>query len=393
MSRQIVCRNCFWNPGLREWVTDHPLEDPEDDEVCSFCTKEERSDHIADFDEICEYIGEKIGEEYTDPAEELPVDEGEYVFEPMDQEEVLQDAGLEINSDNTDLYSEIASQLPLEWYCRRDFFGSSKSEILKYSWDDFVKITRTGSVLDFMYGLRQEYSESMTPMELLEWLVESIYELGLITEIETGTNLYRVRYQPKGEEFLTADELGPPPSYAAKKPNRFNPAGTSMMYLAEDRVTALRETIDGFGKYAIGNFRTRSPIFVLDLANLPNEVCFFADDPMRTREPINFLRHFGEDISKQDTTGSAPEKFYIPTQIVTQHMRRYLQYGDIPVHGIRYKSAVARGGINIALFDSRIRLYEQGEKIRKRQGIVLDPQPVQFGILKLKSVEVHSEKK
>jgi hypothetical protein len=58
-----------------------------------------------------------------------------------------------------------------------------------------------------------------------------------------------------------------------------SPAGIVMTYVSEDAPTALHETANEVGTYAIGTFRTRRDIRILDLAELPPVPSLFEEVP------------------------------------------------------------------------------------------------------------------
>jgi len=58
-----------------------------------------------------------------------------------------------------------------------------------------------------------------------------------------------------------------------------SPAGIVMTYVSEDAPTALHETANEVGTYAIGTFRTRRDIRILDLVELPPVPSLFEEVP------------------------------------------------------------------------------------------------------------------
>lgn len=381
-----VCRNCFGNPGLRSWVTENEYFD-EDDAECSFCPPEKSSDVVAEFDSVCEYIVSCIENRYDDPAEELPYEsaEGGYVGDVFDKWEVLEDAGLDLPNDSGKLLDAITSAMTQDSWTYKDYFGLSKDESLKFSWSEFVRVAKNGSVLQFMYGERPDDFDTMAPAELLDWLVEKIDEFGLVKKLNPGHQFFRIRFQPPGDDFQTAEELGPPPSYVATQANRLNPPNTEMMYAAEDSITARRETISGAGTYAMGVFELLDSVWVLDLTDLPDEICFFDQENKYIREAIAFLHHFAKEVSKPlEIEDEDRDTMYLPTQIVTQHFRRRIKIDGDAIHGIRYGSSKKADGKNVGMFGERIRVCD--EKPAKSRNIVF-PVPAYLQLVEVSEIE------
>jgi hypothetical protein len=287
VRQEFVCLNCFGNPGLRVWVADNELDSEEyHDPHCDFCKPENSSPVLADLSEVGGYVLECVEARYADPAEELPYEtaEGGYQGEVIDAYDVLDCAELDLPNDSTGkLRDLIADHLSEHDWCEKDYFALREDEALRYSWDSYVRVSKEGTVLEFMYGENPGDREEIPPAELLEWLTERAYEFGLVKPLRVGHNLYRVRFQNPGERHRTADELGPPPSYLAKQPNRLNPRHTEMMYASDDAATALAETVVGKGAYAVGEFSVLDELRVLDLTDLPEPICFFDLDNANVR--------------------------------------------------------------------------------------------------------------
>lgn len=318
---------------------------------------------LADFDEHVAYILSCVEDRYTDPADELPYEsaEGGYQGAVLDSEDLLQQIGLELPNDKGKLFDDIASSLANDFWCEKDYFGPSEVSTLKQSWREFVEVVTTGTVLEFMYGLNPGDREAMPAAELLSWLTEKALEFGLLRSLPVGHSVFRARKQEADEKHRTAEALGPPPVYLADKPNRMNPKGTVMMYASEDSETAFVETAQASGSYAIGKFELLDAALVLDLTDMPPEVCFFDLENAHVKDVVSFLRHFATQISLP-VVGANPEAAYLPTQIVTQHFRRYLRGEDGPIQGIRFASAQVKKGINLAFFGESIDVWDEPPK-------------------------------
>ncbi|MBN9181034.1 MAG: RES family NAD+ phosphorylase, partial [Microbacterium sp.] len=182
-----------------------------------------------------------------------------------------------------------------------------------------------------------------------------------------GTLLFRARFQPAGKVYRTAGELGPPPVDFATQTNRMSPPGIVMTYVSEDRATALAETVNGRGTYAIGEFLTERPALILDLSNLPPTPSIFAEIPdsypYDPRPRIGFLQSVSREISRSIARDDRVHVEYVPTQVVTEYVRAVLTIDGRNVDGIRYRSSRNWKKTAMVLFADRNNLVlERGEQ-------------------------------
>ena len=117
--------------------------------------------------------------------------------------------------------------------------------------------------------------ELLDPGAILGTIVTQALGLGLASSLVEGTRVFRVRAQTGPGPFRTALEFGPPPSDEAIQANRMSPPGVVMTYVSEDEETALRETADDDGTYAIGTFEFARSVTLLDLTRVPEVPSIF----------------------------------------------------------------------------------------------------------------------
>jgi hypothetical protein len=133
-----------------------------------------------------------------------------------------------------------------------------------------------------------------------------------------------------------------------------SPAGIVMMYVSEDAVTAINETADNPGTYAIGKFRTLRDITILDLAELPPIPSLFTELPdsleYNPRHALIFLHRLARDISRPILRDDRVHIEYVPTQVVTEYVRAAATPHVNKIDGIRYRSSRREGGISLVLF-------------------------------------------
>ena len=114
------------------------------------------------------------------------------------------------------------------------------------SWNEFADtVKHKVRYLMFPRRERDEFSvrEGLESGEVLDGLGDALLRHELLSRLEAGTRLYRVRLHAPGETPAnTISALGPPPTKAARFSNRMSPAGMSMFYGALEKATALAET-------------------------------------------------------------------------------------------------------------------------------------------------------
>ena len=120
-----------------------------------------------------------------------------------------------------------------------------------------------------------------------------------------------------------------------------------MLYLASNRVTALREVRKDQAK--VGSWRTTRPIRVLDLRDLPPVPGVFSEATRIDALTLRFLHQFANDIMQPVARDSRVHIDYLPSQVVTEFLRDY-QFRDSPLEGVVYGSTVHPRGWNLALF-------------------------------------------
>jgi len=76
-----VCSECFSEEHLKGFI-----ESQGEPGRCDFCGNES-SEYVLDFDDVLEYIRDRIYTEWGDPNDELvPFEDGEYIFPIKDSE-------------------------------------------------------------------------------------------------------------------------------------------------------------------------------------------------------------------------------------------------------------------------------------------------------------------
>lgn len=336
----FACPVCVTDPYLSGVLAANLQDEP-----CSYCGAAKAAPTYV----ICDEIRATIAAYYTDPAEVLGRNDGEYFGESSAAYELVYDPFFDW-TDNEDLLNDVAKAFERdcnEW-CERDYYGLSHFETLSYSWNDFSEQVKHRTRYLFLQNLDtdRESSGQIPPREMLDALGEIFQEFELFYELPQATDLLRVRVVDANVHPATAADLGTPPREAVKFPNRMSPAGIPMFYAALDEVTTILETYDPIEdkgrKIALARFRSSRPLTLLDLTNLPPIPSIF-DLSKRAEHPrILFLEAFERDFTKPVDRKIDGHTEYVPTQVVTEFVRHRLRApADKPVDGILYRSSRA----------------------------------------------------
>lgn len=166
-----------------------------------------------------------------------------------------------------------------------------------------------------------------------------------------GTVLYRARVGFIAGKFRSEDkpyqssEIGAPPASKAGA-GRANRKGQVVMYCADQKETAVAEVRPARGNVAsLGVFHANRELKVLDLVMPPPPLNPFTEpDLALTVELYELFLAFGKDLATP-LRRSDDVTEYLPSQNLSDSVR--LAGFD----GIRYPSAMNRGGSNLVLFE------------------------------------------
>lgn len=365
-SSEFVCAKCFNDEGLQEYVANHA-----ESNECDFCGDIADKPIAAPFDDLVEHIAACIGKFYDDPSNAglaYETREGGWQGATYTTDEIFDELSLDFPNDESGrLRDEIASAMPTDLWSDAEPYRLNADEQLRYSWEAFCRVIKYKLRYFFVQSKRDDDEEIYGPREILQLIFSYAKREGAFVTIPRGTHLYRARHQPAGETYASAAQLGSPPAERAIQTNRMSPPGIVMTYLADDAETALAETANAPGTFALGEFVTERDALILDLTQLPPVPSVFAElsdtleyDP---RPPLNFLHAISREISRPIARDDRVHIEYVPTQVVTEYVRTTVTIGKQAVEGIRYKSSRAGARTAVVLFADRSNLVlEKGEQ-------------------------------
>ncbi len=358
-----VCAGCFADEGLKAYVKAHA-----DSQECSFCGGTSDDVIAAPLDQMVEHMQGCLSRDYSDPDNAGMVyetREGGYQGTVWDTEDfLLWEVGLELpRDDDNKLFEAICGGFGDGLWCSAHLYALGPDEALIYSWRTFCSLVKYQS--RFFFRERpprdEDDRELLHPARLLNVIVSYALASGLTKTLPKGTGFYRARFQPKGTTLTAPHELGPPPKERAAQ-NRMSPAGIVMIYVSQDVETAIDETANTPGTYAIGEFHTQRDITILDLAELPPVISRFAEisdsaehDP---REMLLFLHRLARDISRPIVRDDRVHIEYVPTQVVTEFLRFAATEDGRSFDGIRYRSSRKGDGMSLVLFADTMNIVD-----------------------------------
>ncbi len=354
---EFVCGECFGDQGMKDFCSNH-AERTE----CDFCDATGDEPIAAPLDEVIDHIKATIYRYYDDPANSgLPYEsaEGGWQGQTWCTYEIFDELGLDFPQDvDSRLHNAISNGLDNDLWSEAEPYALSPTQQLKFSWERFCEMVKHQRRYFFLHEEKKKKQwpnndELYSPAEILRAIFSFAERAGAFVPLSASTALYRARWQDKGKHYVTAGTLGPPPVDHAIKTNRMSPPGVVMTYAAEDRDTALAETADAPGTYAVGKFVNDRELLILDLTRLPEVPSVFAELPDTMGDPrpqLGFLHSISRDISRPIARDDRVHVEYVPTQIVTEYVRTAVKIGKRKIDGIRYNSSRLHAATALVLF-------------------------------------------
>ncbi len=352
---KFVCRDCFGDEGLREFV-----ELNAESTECSFCRQISKLPIAADIWEAKKHFRQCVELEYDDAANHLGYESAEggyYGACNWDSHDLIVDE-LELdlpNDDSGELFNELLDSLDDIRWCRADPFSLNPYELTKFSWDEFCRVVKHERRFFFMRprSEQSEENEKLTPAKLLDRIVEYSKHQELFVELTPDVLLFRSLPNDPGSPLTEPRDLGPPPDEKAQQ-SRMSPAGISMLYVSDNPLTALAEKRADSGEFSVGCFRLKRPALILDLSSIPPIPSLFApiSDIVEyfPREILIFLHTLQEEISRSIPQDNLVHLEYVPTQVITEYLKCLPPIFGRSVEGIKYPSSVASGHWSAAIF-------------------------------------------
>jgi hypothetical protein len=361
MRDSYVCTECVEDEDLQAFIETNASDSGDG---CTFCGAEGNDVIACRFLDLMCHIEGCIRREYDLAANNLEWEgaEGGWLgADHWDTPDLLRDKiGIGLPRDHEDtLFDAMCSYLEHTDWCVKNPYGESGLEHLQFDWDELTNIAKHHTRF-FLGEQRRErdrgfVSERSDPGGFLKQIGNCAIRLELVSTLQAGTSLYRVRFHEGNPPFTSPTDLGPPPVEGAFVSNRMSPPGIVMFYAALDQDTALAETCEKAGGYSIGQFQTLRHLRVLDLTKAPEPPGFFALEPdsreWRRHEAI-FFEEFIADLTKSIKRDNRVHLEYVPTQIIIEYFRRrfHADLAGDPLDGVIYPSSRKIDGVAVVLF-------------------------------------------
>lgn len=373
---KYVCSDCIQEPAVQAFIEDNLVHNE-----CSYCGNKSSVNVAAHIDKVIGFIATGLTSEWDDPVDGLGW-EGSWVGEVYDTYDVLDDAGLEVESH--ELRGDLIEAFGGREWCRKGFYAPTQSEVLSFGWDSFVRLIKHKARYVFMrYSDTEEKYEALEdipPHEFLDSLGNVLDSLDLCKKLSKGKTLHRVRLHAPNKNYNTAKKLGPPPIENCIYANRMSPAGISMFYGAFDIETCIIEIYNPECERTTGTagvFETTSDMLLLDLSRLPTIPSVFEEDSKERRHNLLFLRGFMDDFTQPIKKDGYEHVEYVPTQVVTEYIRHiYRHSSGASIDGILYPSAKAKGKTACVLFIDNDSVDDPGEETSKTRMILRKASPI-----------------
>lgn len=306
---EYICENCIKESNLKEII----YVGLKSKHNCKYCGT--ATNNVASIYDLLESIKYKIEQEYIPSINKEPCEHGEYIFEQMNNEDVVDDF---FSIENDQLREDI-----LKAFINESYSGHTKSDeecdFYLYSWETFQK--------DVLEKYRYTFLSQDDHKNFLNELKTYIIDESLFKIIEPNSKFHRVR---EGI-YKNIEELCSPPKEETKD-FRMNPKGIPMFYCSSEEETAIEETRSSLKEsITIAEFYNVKYLTILDLSQTID---------LSHNGRTKFLYYFIQDISKQKKSEDEKELLYIPTQILTEYFRYFLKYKDKNIDGICYRSSL-----------------------------------------------------
>lgn len=345
-----ICPSCVDDIYLSKLLNDNLT-----DNNCNYCG----ATKAADFNLLLEKVYRVITTHFSRPVDEMSYNsrEGGYIGSPVyDTNDLSYELGLE----NDSVWQDIVRMInEFEW-CKKEPYLLDENQKLKSAWDSFSTIVKHKSHFMFFKDVPNEpeyeftHPDYMNPVDILEHIGQTINNQGLQYVLRKNSSIYRVRVDDLTEPINSIEHITAPSIEYANQPNRMSPAGIPMFYGALAKDTAVLETFDKSRsdnkKVVCGEFSVLKDLILVDLASIPKTKSLFAPDAY-LNEHIKFMKNFIFDISKPIFRTKAPHVEYIPTQVITEYLRRVFKFpnGTSP-DGLVYRSS-KNNGLAVVLFN------------------------------------------
>ncbi|MBM3436518.1 MAG: RES domain-containing protein [Bacteroidetes bacterium] len=359
-ENNLCCVSCFSDPEIQCFIKQSAnLND------CDYC--QSKNVYVREVSEVGDFIRIGISRRYEDAANSVSYEsaEGGYQLSTKDVYNILIHEEQIFGEALDDPYPLAKDLIQNDGtpYVRRDPYGPESGGYEKIkTWNEFCELVKRKQRYTVFLQSEDEYLDEEHPSNFLQKIAESINGR-LIDYIRPGEKIYRARLITEGT-VLDHKNLTSPPDEKTKN-CRMSPAGVSFFYGGFDEATCIAEVRPGIREsVAVAEFEVLKDLCIVDLSiEFSGPLSIFNESYTFEYEEYfkPFFSHFVSDIAKPIRIADS-EIDYIPTQIFSEFIRVY-QFKDwnnisnsiqqptnYKIGGIKFKSSLKKGGINIVLF-------------------------------------------
>ncbi|MFE7229941.1 HEPN-associated N-terminal domain-containing protein [Streptomyces sp. NPDC057596] len=367
-----------WRPTRGKWVCELCVDEPflaskvkeasETENACSFCDESP----AAELDTLIDAFMSGITLRYEDADNEHRYDSetGEYLGNAIDTWGLVTwEYGYIFSGPG--LLEAVRDSIVEKTWQDNYYWYYSPSEALSAGWERFREAVMYES--RYVFWLREDWqdqdhdADGVHPAKIMQALSEYIDEHNLYHTVEVGEIFWRARTHTDPKVSWGAKDLGTAGRECAKQANRMSPAGIPMFYGAEDKDTAVRESLvrTSDTHVSVAAFQGTQRFTLIDLTGrkIPSIPSEFDVDRFAERHGILFLRDFIKDLTAP-IRESYEQIDYVPTQILTEYLLKVHQREHGRVSGLMYTSAVT-GKTCVVLDVPNKRCIDQDEQIER----------------------------
>ncbi len=342
-----VCVRHFEDKTINNFIRKHYQ-----DGYCNYCNKDVK---VVDLEDVLVFMMEGISNYYEDAANFMGYNSREDGYQGItfNANELIQEQ-IELVTDPFELTEDIVNSIEDIAWAEPDRYYDSERDELMYQWSYFKDIIKHKARYLFNSNGFKD-NEGNEAFKILLEVGRISNGFNLIHKIEKGQKIYRCRQHHRSREFTDIKDLVSPPAELAIYPNRFSPAGISMLYAAFDKETAIRETISRenakANRITIATFNLERDVYIIDFNRLPKLPSIFQPKKIKSYYLIGFLYDLVRDFTKDIKKDGKEHTEYVPTQVVTEFFRyTFNQYRKNIIEGIIYPSSKNTSSSSTVLF-------------------------------------------
>ena len=336
----FVCFNCIGDYALSNYIKHNASH-----KKCSYCSKSYSKNCTISLKNLIDYIMECIRTEWNIAVDAgVPWDsrEGGWLLPTVDTWDLLDNS--EPIDATDDLREDILSSVHSDqWINERE--GYNDDDVVQDEWESFTLAIKhkirfigfTEPLHDTLFNNRR-YRNGM-PINPFKYILSAINDFGMVTTLDTNTNILRARQSGEKRNYNAASHMGTAPAKKAAQANRMSPIGIPMFYGTFDKQTAAAEIrYDGNNFLHLGHFVPSRPINLIDFTKSPKIPSIYENNKQR-RSMAKFIRGFSKDISKPLNKDISEHLDYIPTQVITEYLRYNFKIKGQSIDGLLFKSS------------------------------------------------------